>query len=133
MTVDDVRQMAEHLCAQGVTPAGNSLVAYAHASHRPLSKRTALKHLQALAAQGVTFTPPPPIERADDVTMTLEPVEFHPGPAVDPVARAEQALKQAEGALMDARDALLHAKLQLLATRTLAVDSVLHGTLASAR
>jgi hypothetical protein len=42
---------------------------------------------------------------------------------------AEQALREADLHFQDARDALLHAKLQLLATRNLSVENVLHGSL----
>jgi hypothetical protein len=127
LSVEEVRAIAEELVAQGVQPSGNTLVTAAHARQRPMSKRTALKHLEVLAAQGITFTPaaPVPIRTADD-----DPV-YHtaPAPAVDPVAVAEAALKAAERHFFDARDALMQAKKDFLATQPLPVQGILHGSL----
>jgi hypothetical protein len=124
LSVAEVRAIAEHLCREGVTPSGNSVVAYCQANHLPISKRTALKRLKELGEEGVTFTP-----AASGLTTTLDPGEYEVCPAVDPVAQAEQALKQAELLFQDARDVLLHAKLQLLACQGLSVQGVLHGSL----
>ena len=65
MTVEDVRDACQALAAEGVQPSGNTLVHYSHTRGARLSKRTALKHLRALADAGEVFTPvrpePPPV------------------------------------------------------------------------
>jgi hypothetical protein len=145
LSLDEIRQIAEHLCQQGVTPSGNAIVQYCHANRKRISKRTALKHLQALAAQGVTFTPAAPV--LVGMTTTLDPMHYHTvspedtqdlpapaapapaAPAVDPVAVCEQAVKAAERHFLDARDALMQAKLYLLATQQMPVQGILHGSL----
>jgi hypothetical protein len=152
MTIDDVREIALHLCERGVMPSGRTVVAYAHATHRQIARKTALAHLQALAAEGIVWqvapaAPAPRTEEGAGMTTTLEAVEYEvrqdPSPqdqgrsmtttlepvAEGPIAAAEAALREAETSFQDARDALLHAKLQLLACQGLSVQGVLHGSL----
>jgi hypothetical protein len=136
VSCEEARALAEELVAQGVQPSGNTLVTAAHAAGRPMSKRTALKHLEVLAAQGVTFAPAAPLRTAEDdpVYHTASPVHRDTpsapeAPAVDPVAVCEQSLQAAERHFFDARDALMQAKLYFIATRNMAVDGILHGTL----
>jgi hypothetical protein len=115
MTVAEVRRATAELQAAG-KPASQRAVM----QHLGLkSKRIMGELMQALKAEDEAREPPP---------VPVPPV---PTPA-DPVEQAKQRLAQAELGLAEAREALLQAKVTLLATRNLAIDGVLHGSLHSA-
>ena len=123
-TLEDIHTACLALAADGCTPSGNTLVRYCHARGQRLSKRTALKALQALADAGEVFQPvrpapaPAPAAAARPPRLAMwqrfaahqqQQARTAPAPdpvqqarPVDPVARAVQALDAARYAMDDA-------------------------------
>jgi hypothetical protein len=119
MTIDEVREICEHLASEGVTPSGNSVVAYCHATHRQIAKKTVLKYLKLLAAEGVTFTPaaPAPLSHDPDALVFRRP-------SVDD---CEAALLAAEVEADVARENMDAAVMALWLSRGLLIEGVRYG------